>query len=138
MSRTGVECGPWPGPASVRIGVGTHEAAGATPFGFARVQPRRYSTTRLWPRQTIAAAIHVGISRFIAFCDAPAQPSLPAMSSLIVENVRLPTGGTGALAVHDGKIAAVGSRVDTPPGVPRIDGHGWLALPAAIDWHVHF
>ncbi|HEX7927639.1 MAG TPA: amidohydrolase family protein, partial [bacterium] len=55
-----------------------------------------------------------------------------------MENVRLPTGGTGALAVHDGKIAAVGSRVDTAPGVPRIDGRGWLALPAAIDWHVHF
>src|SRR5262245_44585009 len=60
------------------------------------------------------------------------------MSSLIVENVRFPTGEAGSLLIQSGKIAAAGSKVSPAPGTPRFNGRGWLALPAGIDWHVHF
>ncbi|MDH4120079.1 MAG: dihydroorotase family protein [Deltaproteobacteria bacterium] len=60
------------------------------------------------------------------------------MNHLFVHHVELPSGGRGHLWLENGKIKAVGTDLSPPPGVPVEDGHGWLALPGAIDPHVHF
>jgi dihydroorotase len=60
------------------------------------------------------------------------------MSTLLIENIRLPNGNEACILAHGGRIAAVSTRLETPPDAVRLDGRGWLALPAAIDWHVHF
>ena len=60
------------------------------------------------------------------------------MSDLYLADVRLPDGSAGGILIRRGRIAEVGARPRVPPEVPRIDGRGWLALPGAIDMHVHF
>lgn len=60
------------------------------------------------------------------------------MPTLLIENIRLPNGNAACILTRRGRIAAVGARLEAPPEATRLDGRGWLALPAAIDWHVHF
>lgn len=60
------------------------------------------------------------------------------MADLLIDNVRLPDGAPGQVLIQDGRIAAVGSGLAAPAEVPRLDGHGWDALPGCIDMHVHF
>jgi len=60
------------------------------------------------------------------------------MSGLLLTNIRLPDGSGDSLLIEQGRIAAVGRALQAPPQTPRRDGGGLLALPAAIDWHVHF
>jgi dihydroorotase len=80
------------------------------------------------------------------------------MSDLLIRNVRLPPGSTaeeggaavtpGAvtpgdsaladIAIADGRIARMGAHQPPPRGVPVLEGGGRLALPGAIDMHVHF
>lgn len=60
------------------------------------------------------------------------------MPTLLIENIRLPTGNLACIWIRQGRIAAVGARLEAPPQAARLDGRGWMALPAAIDLHVHF
>lgn len=60
------------------------------------------------------------------------------MSDLFVEDVQLPEGKRAQILVRQGRIAAVGPALEVPPGIPRLAGQGRLAIPGAIDMHVHF
>lgn len=60
------------------------------------------------------------------------------MSDLLIEDVTLPDGRRGELLIREGRIAEVGPAVAAPEDVPRLAGGGRLALPGAIDPHVHF
>ncbi len=57
--------------------------------------------------------------------------------SLLVNNVR-PLGGHATdVLVRDGRIAAIGTNLEIPPGTPTEDGNGALLLPALIEGHTH-
>lgn len=61
-------------------------------------------------------------------------------ADLLVTNARLvtPSGVLhGALAVRDGRIAAIGDERDLGPAERRIDCAGRLVLPGLVDPHVH-
>jgi dihydroorotase len=71
------------------------------------------------------------MSRFGSLSDAPA--------SFTLDGVRIvdPSTGTDAiadLAVVDGVLTDPGA---APPGLPRLDGTGLLAIPALCDLHTH-
>ena len=67
-------------------------------------------------------------------------------ASLLVENARLwsegaPIASADALAIADGRIAAVGRAADLAswvgPGTRRIDARGSTATPGLVDAHIH-
>ena len=60
------------------------------------------------------------------------------MADLLLSGVTLPEGNVADVRVAGGLIAAIGPGLDAPAGVPRVEGAGLLALPGAIDMHVHF
>lgn len=60
------------------------------------------------------------------------------MADLLLTNLLLPTGTRADLLILDGVIAAAGPGLAGPEGIERVDGAGRLALPGAIDMHVHF
>ncbi len=60
------------------------------------------------------------------------------MTDLLTKNVQLPAGGRGDILILDGSIRAVGPGLEAPAGIARLEGAGRLALPGAIDMHVHF
>ena len=39
--------------------------------------------------------------------------------------------------VEEGRIRAVGQRLNLPDGLPRVDGRGYTLLPGLIDAHAH-
>lgn len=60
------------------------------------------------------------------------------MADLLLSGVTLPEGNVADVRVTAGLIAAIGPGLDAPADVPRVEGAGLLALPGAIDMHVHF
>jgi dihydroorotase len=56
---------------------------------------------------------------------SPASPSSPAIDA------------TCDLAIADGKIAAIGQKLPTPPDATVIDAQGCIVAPGLIDPHVH-
>ena len=59
------------------------------------------------------------------------------MSTLLIRDVR-PLGGTRAdMLIRDGRFAAIGSALDSPPDAHVIEGAGMLALPGLIEGHTH-
>ncbi len=95
--------------------------------------------------------IHAGFAVAIAIITAvsvsnashaatPARDS-DAANDLVIRNVRV-FDGTRVLQnvqvlVIDGRIAAVGAKVNVPQGVTEIDGSGKTLLPGFIDAHTH-
>lgn len=65
------------------------------------------------------------------------------MTMLLIRGARLWTGiGRGAAAPQDlllreGRVAAIGARLDAPPGAAIEDGSGCLLLPGLVDAHAH-
>ena len=50
------------------------------------------------------------------------------------------TSGTiqkGTILIRDGKFAAIGEEIDTPPGAIEIDARGKYVMPGIIDAHLH-
>ncbi|MDH4225550.1 MAG: dihydroorotase family protein, partial [Deltaproteobacteria bacterium] len=60
------------------------------------------------------------------------------MSDLLVENVILPDGDQGDVLILGGVIDRIGPGLIPPPGTPRLQGRGRLAIPGGVDMHVHF
>ncbi len=59
------------------------------------------------------------------------------MTATLLRNCR-PLGGTSAdILVEDGRIAAIGPRLDPPAGAAIEEGRGLLALPAFVEGHAH-
>ena len=59
------------------------------------------------------------------------------MTDLLVRNCR-PLGAAPAdILIRDGRIVAIGSALEAPPGVPVEDGRGLLALPGLVEAHTH-
>jgi allantoinase len=56
-------------------------------------------------------------------------------AELVIRGADLAGAGPGDIAVQDGRIAALGPEL--PGGREEIDGRGLLALPGAVDAHVH-
>ena len=60
------------------------------------------------------------------------------MSDMLITGVTLPDGGAGDILLLQGRISRIGPELKAPEDVPRTAGNGLLALPGAIDMHVHF
>ncbi len=101
--------------------------------------------------QTTLAAI-VSVSAAAQTQAPPAQPASnngplglaipPAGTLVAITNATILTAshGTiqrGTILIRDGKIAAVGSDVQVPPGAKIIDGTGRYVTPGIIDAHSH-
>ena len=57
---------------------------------------------------------------------------------MLIRNATLPDGRRGIdLLVREGRIAAVGTALDAPPGTEAIDAEGWLLSPPFDDAHFH-
>ena len=57
------------------------------------------------------------------------------MTDLVIRGADLAGGGVADIAVEDGAIAAIGPEL--PGGAEELDAAGLLALPGAVDAHVH-
>lgn len=60
--------------------------------------------------------------------------------AILIERARLVTAIDsfgGSVLVEDGRISAIGRKVEAPPGAEIYDAGGRLVLPGAIDAHVH-
>lgn len=62
------------------------------------------------------------------------------MSNLFIKNIRLPNKTEQDMLIQRGIIAALGApgSLNPPDGVPLLEGEGRLAVPGAVDMHVHF
>ena len=57
---------------------------------------------------------------------------------MLLRNATLPDGRTGIdLLVQAGRIAAVGPRLQAPPGTEVVEADGWMASPPFVDAHFH-
>jgi hypothetical protein len=90
-------------------------------------------------RAAWTAIVSIGV--LLAALSAPARAAAPATSEFVIRNVRIFDGERviprGQIWVRDGKIAAVGSEVHAPAGIPARDGEGETLLPGLIDAHTH-
>jgi len=74
--------------------------------------------------------------------DALSMPVPPAIPVVAITNATIMTAshGTiqrGTILIRNGKIAAVGTDVQVPPGATIIDGTGRFVTPGIIDAHSH-
>src|SRR5256886_6913316 len=94
-------------------------------------------------RITIGSALmSVTIVATSAGQPAPAVPQSAAHNEVVIRNavVMTVTHGNiqnGSVYIKDGKIAAVGKDVSTPPGATVIDAGGKYLTPGIIDSHSH-
>jgi len=101
---------------------------------------------------TFAAIVSVSAAAQTQAPPPPAQPPAnngplglaipPAATLVAITNATILTAshGTiqrGTILIRDGKIAAVGSDVQIPPGAKIIDGTGRYVTPGIIDAHSH-
>jgi imidazolonepropionase-like amidohydrolase len=72
----------------------------------------------------------------------PSTYTAPPAPAFVIRNATVMTAAgpsirNGSVLVQDGKIAAVGQRVDVPAGALVIDGTGKFVTPGIIDVHSH-
>ena len=60
------------------------------------------------------------------------------MADLLIRGVKLPEGHSGDILILQGRIEQIGPGLKAPAQVETVEGQGLLALPGAIDMHVHF
>lgn len=60
------------------------------------------------------------------------------MADLLITGATLPDGNAGDILILEGRIAEIGDSLQAPEQVRRLEAGGLLALPGAIDMHVHF
>ena len=62
--------------------------------------------------------------------------------SLLVRGARSyppgPSAHTVDVRIREGRIEAVGAKLEAPPGTPVLDAHGLTVIPGLVDVHVHF
>lgn len=59
-------------------------------------------------------------------------------SAVFIHGARLASGELADIVIQDGVINGVGGDLRAPSGAELLDGSGLLALPGAVDPHVHF
>ena len=60
------------------------------------------------------------------------------MANLLLQNIHILNSDATDLRIDDGKITELGQNLPVPEGTQVLDAGGMLALPGAIDMHVHF
>ena len=60
------------------------------------------------------------------------------MANLLLQNIHILNSDATDLRIDDGKITELGQNLPVPEGTQVLDANGMLALPGAIDMHVHF
>src|SRR5689334_22689918 len=104
--------------------------------------------TRLVPWTAALLSIGIGIGAGAGIgvgVAAPEDASRPPAGDFAVVGASLETASDrgriedGVLVVRAGKIAAVGTRGETPvpEGVPVVDGRGRTLMPGIVDPHSH-
>jgi imidazolonepropionase-like amidohydrolase len=92
---------------------------------------------------SFAAAIAVAVAASASNASHAATPvrDSDAANDVLIRNVRVFDGTrvlqSAQVLVIDGRIAAVGEKVNAPQGVAEIDGSGKTLLPGLIDAHTH-
>ncbi len=66
---------------------------------------------------------------------APASPPAYALENARIVSMSGPVIESGTLVMRDGRIAAVGAKVDTPADAIAINARGWTLYPGFIDAH---
>ncbi|MGE5245285.1 MAG: amidohydrolase [Betaproteobacteria bacterium] len=77
-----------------------------------------------------------------AVAAAPQAPTSAPAHDVVIRGGTIMTVShgeirNGAILIHDGKIAAIGSRVDIPQGAQVIDATGKWVTPGLVDCHSH-
>ena len=108
--------------------------------------PLRYRQSRLdesghamntsLPVATIGISITLMLSA-VSAASSQQPTGLVLRHANVIDGVSREPMRDATIAVADGRIAAVGSSVDTPPGFKDIDLHGQWVLPGFIDAHTH-
>ena len=77
----------------------------------------------------------------LLFAVLAAAPGFGADAPVLIRNATIltVTNGTvkGSIRLENGKIAAIGERVDAPAGATIVDGTGKYVMPGIIDCHSH-
>ena len=60
------------------------------------------------------------------------------MNDLLIRNIRIPGGEVQDMLILKGRIDTLGQALPVAEGIPVLEGRGLMALPGAIDMHVHF
>jgi cytosine/adenosine deaminase-related metal-dependent hydrolase len=58
-------------------------------------------------------------------------------ADLLVTNVRPEAGPSADILIRDGRIAAIGQKLEAGPGVETVDGQGAIAIAPFVEPHVH-
>ena len=90
-------------------------------------------------RRTLAGGL--ALASALVLSSVPARPAAAPAATLIRGGTLLTvTHGTienGDLLIRDGKIAAIGKKLDAPDGARIIDAAGRFVMPGIIDTHSH-
>ncbi len=75
--------------------------------------------------------------------EADRKPKIHTGGDVLIRNATVLTVSNGTLAdtdvlVRQGKIAAVGKKLEAPKGIKEIDAVGLFLMPGIIDTHCHF
>jgi imidazolonepropionase-like amidohydrolase len=115
--------------------------AGAACARLQATQPPRQGTAGAPAVASPGAVGHGGVSLPNADPFPSTYQPIPASATLIRNATILTAAGPvirgGAVLLRDGKIAAVGQRVDVPAGAVVIDAGGRYVTPGLIDTHSH-
>lgn len=65
------------------------------------------------------------------------MPTMKAIINSTIETICNGTINDGTVLLRDGKIEAVGSKLDIPDGYEVIDGSGYYLTPGLVDAHTH-
>ena len=91
--------------------------------------------------RSASGGLILAIAVIFILASARVSAGQKSASSFVIRNARVFDGEkiiTGAtVVVSDGKIAAVGSNIQTPSGAQIIDATGDTLMPGLIDSHVH-
>jgi imidazolonepropionase-like amidohydrolase len=92
---------------------------------------------------SFAVAIAIAAAASVSSASQAAAPTRDsdAGNDVVIRNVRVFDGirvlQNAQVLVIDGRIAAIGRRVNAPAGITQVDGSGNTVLPGLIDAHTH-
>jgi imidazolonepropionase-like amidohydrolase len=90
---------------------------------------------------TVAGALPVhGATPGMAVASAPYKPdsgSVAVRCGHLIDGVAAKPFGPTTVLIVDGKVTAVGEKIEVPAGVQQLDLSGYTCLPGLIDMHTH-
>src|SRR5262249_29849362 len=89
-----------------------------------------------------AIALSVLVVAAIALAAIAQDSPPPSLTDVLIKNAVIMTAthgniSNGSIYIKDGKIAAVGAKVNAPSGITVIDAGGKYLTPGIIDSHSH-